>query len=152
MAIEIGHQTFFPTETQIDSVGSEANSGLYLSEFTAHLKDLVLPSVVLNATELGKRLSCDNKTIRRWATLTLNKRPDIAKFLDTPDLISLYIGPQLLVLLDGAGRVLRDAENQRYSIRKKGGKGTGNSWLFAVTKPGPKFVGYIQQPFYEIDC
>ena len=129
--------------------GSEANSNLYLSEFTARLEDLVLPSVVLNATELGKRLSCDNKTIRRWAISTLKKRPDIAKYLDDFSRISLYIGPQLLVLLDGDGRVLRDAENQRYSVQKRGGKGPGNSWLFVVTKPGPKFVGYIQQPCYE---
>ena len=149
MAINIGHKTFTPTHTEIDSVGSEANSDLYSREFTAQVADLGLTPVILNATELGKRLGYDDKTIRRWAISTLNKRPDIAKFLDRPAVISLYIGPQLLVLLDGAGRVLRDAENQRYSIWEKGRKGTGNHWLFAVTKPGPKFAGYIQQPVWE---
>ena len=132
--------TFVPTHTEIDSVGSEANSDLYSRPFTARVTDLGLTPVLLTATELGKRLGYDDKTIRRLAISTLSNRPAV---------YSLYINPPLLVLLDGARQVLRDAENQRYSILKKGRKGAGNHWLFAVTKPGPKFAGYIQQPIWE---
>ena len=144
MAIIIGRKTFVRIHAGVDSVGSKANSDLHLKPFTAPVADLT--SNVLTTLQLAKKLNCDKRTVRRYALFTKNNKPDY---------YSLSTDPTLLVLRDTGGQVLRGADHERYCILKQGKKGRpaeediGNDWLFIITKPGPRLIGYIQQPVWK---
>lgn len=144
MAITVGRKTFVRTHTEVDSVGSEANSDLHLKPFTAPVADLT--PHVLTTSQLAKRLGCHERTVRRHALFTITNKPNY---------YSLSTDPILLVLREAGGQVLQGADHEKYCILKHGKKGRpaekdiGNDWLFIITKPGPRLIGYIQQPIWK---